>query len=32
MKNEKCVICKIQIIFHDFEEDLNNNIFNEEFL
>ena len=31
-KNEKCVICKIGIIFTDFEEDLSKITFDEDFL
>ena len=31
-KNEKCTICKLQMIFNNFEEDLNKNMFDEEFL
>ena len=31
-QKEKCTICKIQIIFTDFENDLEENMFDEEFL
>ena len=31
-KNEKCTVCKIQMIFNNFKEDLTKNMFDEEFL